>query len=73
MKKEILDRFLRYIAIDTQSDDSSLTMPSTAKQFNLLNLLKEELLAMGLEDVSLDENGYIMATLPANTQKKSRR
>lgn len=69
MKKELLDRFLRYVAIDTQSDDSSLSMPSTAKQFNLLNLLKDELVAMGLKDVSLDENGYIMATLPANSPK----
>lgn len=69
MKNEILDRFLKYVSIDTQSDDSSSSMPSTAKQFDLLTLLKDELQSLGLKDVSLDDNGYVMATLPANTDK----
>jgi tripeptide aminopeptidase len=70
MKQEILDRFLRYIAIDTQSDDNSGSMPSTAKQLDLLRLLHDELKAWGLQDVSMDENGYVMATLPSNTDTK---
>ncbi len=70
MKQQILDRFLKYISIDTQSDDSSETAPSTSKQFELLKILHDELKALGLQDVSLDENGYVMATLPSNTSKK---
>lgn len=70
MKQQILDRFLRYIAIDTQSDESSTTFPSTSKQFDLLKLLRDELSAFGLKDVVLDEFGYVMATLPSNTAKK---
>lgn len=70
MKKQILDRFLRYVAIDTQSDDSSTVFPSTSKQLDLLKLLRDELLALGLKDTVLDEFGYVMATLPANTTKK---
>jgi len=70
MKNEILERFLRYIKIDTTSDDSSETYPSTAKQFTLAKVLQEELTAMGLKDVSVDEHCYLMATLPANTDKK---
>lgn len=66
----VLDKFLHYISIDTQSDESSASSPSTAKQFNLLKILHNELQKLGLADVSLDENGYIMATLPANTDKK---
>lgn len=69
MKEKILERFLRYIKIDTQSDDASETFPSTQKQFDLGKLLVEELTALDLSDVSIDENGYIMATLPANTHK----
>lgn len=71
MKKDILNRFLSYVAIDTQSDDNSSTMPSTEKQFNLLRKLHDELKAWGLQDVSIDENGYVMATLPANTSRKA--
>lgn len=69
MKTEILNRFLQYVAIDTQSDDNSTTFPSTAKQFDLLKLLRDQLTEMGLSDVSMDANGYVMGTLPANTQK----
>ncbi|MHC1705984.1 MAG: peptidase T [Bacteroidales bacterium] len=65
----VTERFLRYISIDTQSDDNSTTTPSTAKQFDLLKVLYAELTDLGLQDVSLDDKGYIMATLPANTDK----
>ena len=70
MKTEILNRFLSYVAIDTQSDDTSSTFPSTAKQFDMLNLLHDQLKAFGLADVSIDANGYVMGTLPSNTSKK---
>lgn len=66
--EKILDRFLRYIAIDTQSDPESETQPSAPKELNLLNLLKDELLAMGI-DATLDEFGYVMATIPSNCGK----
>lgn len=70
MKKTILDRFLKYISIDTQSDDASETCPSTKKQFDLANYVKDELIKLELKDVSLDENCYLMGTLPSNTDKK---
>lgn len=70
MKQDILDRFLRYISIDTQSDENSETTPSTQKQFNLAKVLVEEMTEMGLQNISLDENGYIIGTLPSNTDKK---
>jgi tripeptide aminopeptidase len=70
MKEEILERFLRYIKIDTRSDESSETCPSTAKQLNLAKVLVDELNKMKLQDVSLDENGYIMATLSSNLDKE---
>jgi tripeptide aminopeptidase len=69
-KQQILDRFLKYVSIDTQSDDTSTTFPSTAKQFDMLNLLHDQLKAFGLADVSIDTNGYVMGTLPSNTSKK---
>ncbi len=69
-KQQILNRFLQYVAIDTQSDDTSTTFPSTAKQFDMLNLLHDQLKAFGLADVSIDSNGYVMGTLPSNTSKK---
>lgn len=61
----LLDRFLRYVRIDTQSDETSPTYPSTAKQLELSRLLAEECRALGLADVSLDEHGIVMATVPA--------
>jgi tripeptide aminopeptidase len=70
MKKEVFERFLKYIKIDTQSDDGSETYPSTKKQFDLAKILEKELQDIGLKDVSLDEHCYLMATLPANTTKK---
>lgn len=62
----LLDRFLHYVSFDTQSDERSLTFPSTDKQLILAHELTEELLSMGLSDASVDENGYVTATLPAN-------
>ncbi len=70
LKQKLLERFLRYISIDTQSDPNSVTFPSTAKQFNLLRMLADELKSFGLEDAHMDEHGYVMATLPANTEKE---
>ena len=67
--EKILDKFLRYISFDTQSCEESESQPSTAKQLNLLRQLKDELTAMGIE-ASLDEYGYVMASIPANTDKK---
>ncbi|MCD8102968.1 MAG: peptidase T [Alistipes sp.] len=63
---ELVERFLRYVAVDTQSDPASETYPSTARQFTLLNMLVEEMKLMGLEDVDIDPNGYVTATLPAS-------
>lgn len=70
IRKNVVDRFLRYIAIDTQSDDSSTDFPSTKKQFDLLNMLVKELQEIGLKDANIDEKGYVMATLPANISHK---
>jgi len=68
--QKILERFFKYIKIDTQSNEESTTCPSTDKQLNLGKVLVAELKEIGLSEVSMDENGYIMATLPANTDKK---
>lgn len=67
--EKILDRFLRYVAIDTQSDENSESQPSAAKEFDLLKLLCKELNDMGVE-ATLDEYGYVMGTLPSNIDKK---
>ncbi|UFZ06056.1 peptidase T [Bradyrhizobium ontarionense] len=66
----VTERFLRYVVIDTQSDPTSPTCPSTMKQKNLGRLLAAELQAMGLSDAHLDEHGYVYATIPANTDKR---
>ena len=66
--QHIIDRFISYITIDTQSDSSSETTPSTKKQWNLANKLVDELRSIGLSDVTIDENAYIMATLPSNVE-----
>jgi len=68
MKNEIIQRFISYAKIGTQSDASSPTCPSTSGQWELARLLVKELEELGLEQVSLDGNGYVMATLPANTE-----
>lgn len=65
----VTERFLRYVQIDTQSDASSSTCPSTMKQKDLSRVLVEELKAMGITDAELDEHGYVYATIPANTTK----
>lgn len=67
--EKLIDRFLRYVSVDTQSDEDSQSQPSTAKQLNLLKMLRDELEAMGVK-AALDEYGYVMATVPANTEKK---
>ena len=64
--QHIIDRFISYITIDTQSDSTSETTPSTEKQWNLANKLVDELRAIGMTDVTIDNNAYIMATLPSN-------
>ena len=64
--QHIIDRFISYVTIDTESDPNSNTTPSTAKQWDLANKLVEELKSMGMQDVTIDENAYIMATLPSN-------
>ena len=69
MATTVLDRFLRYVVIDTQSNESSPTYPSTAKQFDLLRLLVEELTAIGLSEISMDEHGYVFGTIPATSAK----
>jgi tripeptide aminopeptidase len=69
-KHKVTERFLRYVVIDTQSDPSSPTCPSTEKQKNLGRLLAAELKAIGLSDAHLDEHGYVYATIPANTSKR---
>lgn len=67
--EKILDRFLRYVVIDTQSDENSESQPSAAKELDLLKLLCKELNDMGVE-ATLDEYGYVMGTLPSNIDKK---
>jgi tripeptide aminopeptidase len=66
LAEDVLERFLRYVRIDTQSDDDSETYPSTAKQRDLGELLERELRELGLDDVELTEHGYVFATLPGS-------
>lgn len=70
MKETLIERLVRYAKIDTQSDASSTTCPSTEGQWDLLHELEKELATVGLEEITLDENGYLFATLPANTDKE---
>ena len=65
LAEDAAERFLRYVRIDTQSDEDSETYPSTAKQLDLLRLLVDELKEIGLADAAIDEHGYVTATLPA--------
>lgn len=69
LKDEILKRFTTYVKVDTQSNEESDTCPSTKGQLTLADMLVEELKSIGMDDVTVDENGYVMATLPANTEK----
>ncbi|RLK02267.1 peptidase T [Tenacibaculum discolor] len=65
-KQHIIDRFVKYVTIDTESDPNNPAFPSTEKQWNLAKVLEKELKEIGMEDVELDENCYLMATLPSN-------
>ena len=67
--EKLLDKFLRYVAVETTSNEESETQPSSAKELDLLHLLRDELIQMGIK-AELDEYGYVMATIPANTRKK---
>ncbi|MEC3615701.1 peptidase T [Bacillus stercoris] len=69
MKEEIIERFTTYVKVDTQSDESVDTCPSTPGQLTLGNMLVDELKSIGMQDAAIDENGYVMATLPSNTEK----
>ena len=66
----LVDRFLKYVSFDTQSDESTGLTPSTSKQMVFAEYLKKELESLGLEDITLDEHGYLFATLPANIDKE---
>ncbi|MBD0404005.1 peptidase T [Flammeovirga sp. EKP202] len=68
--EKLLERFLRYVKIDTESVPGIEQIPSTKKQFDLANLLVEELKEIGMQDVTIDENCYVMATLPSNIEKE---
>lgn len=68
--QQLMDRFLRYVKIDTQSDPNSESTPSTEKQWNLAYKLVEELKEIGMKEVTIDDNAYIMATLPSNIDKE---
>lgn len=70
MKNELIERFTSYVKVDTQSNEDSTTVPSTPGQLTLANQLVAELKTIGMEDVTIDENGYVMATLPSNTDKE---
>lgn len=67
---DIVERFLKYVSFDTQSAEDQDTTPSTAKQLNLAEYLRDELTSIGMTEVEMDENGYVYATLPANTNKE---
>ncbi len=68
---ELKDRFLKYVAINTRSDENSETFPSTAAEWDLLNVLVEEMKLLGLEDVTIDKYGYAMGTIPATKGKEN--
>ena len=68
--QNITNRFIKYISIDTQSDPNNPEFPSTEKQWKLAKLLVEELTEIGMQDISIDENAYVMATLPSNVDFK---
>jgi len=70
MKKEVMERFISYVKVNTQSDENSSSCPSTPGQLTLARMLVDELKAIGMEEVTMDENGYVMATLPSNTEKE---
>ncbi|MEY3431479.1 MAG: peptidase [Bacillota bacterium] len=67
----LIDRFVRYVKIDTQSDADSSTVPSTSKQFDLLHLLKQELIDLGVKEIRLESSGILYATISANSKSKA--
>ena len=69
---DCVERFLEYVKIDTQSSEESDCYPSTPGQLDLLRKLRDECLELGLQDVEMDENGYVFATVPATTAPSSR-
>ncbi|KAB8137930.1 peptidase T [Gracilibacillus oryzae] len=69
MKEQIIERFTRYVKMNTQSNENNPECPSTEEQWELAHLLVEELKQIGMQDVTIDENAYVMATLPSNTEK----
>ena len=69
MSDDLLSRFLRYVPVDTQPDETSNTFPSTPGQLVLLEMLKHELSELGASDVEMTKDGYVMASIPANTRK----
>jgi tripeptide aminopeptidase len=70
LAEDAAERFLRYVRIDTQSDEDSETYPSTAKQLDLLRLLLDEVKELGLDDAAIDDNGYVTATLPSTVDRE---
>ena len=70
-KNDIINRFVKYVTIDTESDPNNAEFPSSKKQWDLAKVLEEELKAIGLQDVELDSNCYLMATLPSNIEKET--
>ena len=66
----VTDKFLRYISVETTSDENGTTHPSNLKELDLSRMLVEEMKKMGIADASLDENGYVMGTIPSNMDKK---
>src|SRR5690348_7411469 len=71
MSDTLLSRFLRYVQIDTQSDETSTTFPSTPGQRVLLEMLRDELATLGAADVEMTNNGYVLASIPATTRKRN--
>ncbi|MDR1719920.1 MAG: peptidase T [Dysgonamonadaceae bacterium] len=67
----VVERFLKYVSFDTQSDENSTSTPSTPKQLLLAEAIKQEMETMGLEEITLDEHAYLMATLPSNTDREA--
>ncbi|UYO35580.1 peptidase T [Bacillus zhangzhouensis] len=69
MKEELIQRFTSYVKVDTQSDAEKESCPSTEGQLNLARQLVEEMKSIGIQEVTMDENGYVMGTIPSNTDK----
>ena len=70
MRNEMVERFITYVKVDTQSNEQSTTCPTTSGQLTLAHMLVDELKQIGMQEVTVDENGYVMATLPSNTDKE---